>query len=123
MKRIALSMFIAVALSASATAGEWVDLFNGKNLNGWIQKNGTATYRIEGDAITGKTNEGSPNSFLCTKKLYGDFELEFEIEYVAQGNSGSFDIYVGGVNSTASRAFYIQTANSTIQKGKWKKNA
>ena len=31
-----------------------------ENLKGWIQKNGTATYRIEGDAITGKTNEGSP---------------------------------------------------------------
>tara|TARA_Y100001968_G_scaffold37624_2_gene28863 strand:+ start:1515 stop:2177 length:663 start_codon:yes stop_codon:yes gene_type:complete len=88
MKRIALSMFIAVALSASATAGEWVDLFNGKNLNGWIQKNGTATYRIEGDAITGKTNEGSPNSFLCTKKLYGDFELEFEVKVSNQLNSG-----------------------------------
>ena len=73
-------MFIAVALSASLSAGEWTNLFNGKNLNGWIQKNGTATYRIEGDAITGKTNEGSPNSFLCTKKLYGDLSCNLKLK-------------------------------------------
>ena len=88
MKRLALSMFIAVALSASLSAAEWTNLFNGKNLKGWIQKNGTATYRIEGDAITGKTDEGSPNSFLCTKKLYGDFELQFEVKVANELNSG-----------------------------------
>ena len=88
MKRLALSMFIAVALSTSLSAAEWTNLFNGKNLKGWIQKNGTATYRIEGDAITGKTNEGSPNSFLCTKKLYGDFELQFEVKVANELNSG-----------------------------------
>ena len=88
MKRFALSMILAVAVSSTLSAGEWVNLFNGKNLNNWIQKNGTATYRIEGDAITGKTNEGSPNSFLCTKKLYGDFELEFEVKVSNELNSG-----------------------------------
>ncbi len=88
MKRFALSMFLAIAVSSTLSAGEWVNLFNGKNLKNWIQKNGTATYRIEGDAITGKTSEGSPNSFLCTKKLYADFELEFEVKVSNELNSG-----------------------------------
>ena len=88
MKRFALSIFLAVAVSSTLSAEEWVNLFNGKNLNNWIQKNGTATYRIEGDAITGKTTEGSPNSFLCTKKLYADFELEFEVKVSNELNSG-----------------------------------
>ena len=65
-----------------------VDLFNGKNLDGWTQRNGTATYRVEGDAIVGKTAEGSPNSFLCTDKLYGDFELKFEVKLDSRLNSG-----------------------------------
>ena len=66
----------------------FVDLFNGKNLEGWTQRNGTATYQIEGDSIVGKTSEGSPNSFLCTDKLYGDFELKFEVKVDSALNSG-----------------------------------
>jgi hypothetical protein len=57
----------------------WVPLFDGKTTNGWIQKNGTATYYVEDGAIVGKTTKGSPNSFLCTEQEYGDFELEFEV--------------------------------------------
>jgi len=64
------------------------ELFNGKNLDGWTQRNGTATYRIEGEAIVGKTSDGSPNSFLCTDKLYGDFELTFEVKVDDALNSG-----------------------------------
>ena len=72
----------------SAAAADWVELFNGKNLDNWIQKNGTATYRVEGDTIVGKTTEGSPNSFLCTPRDYGDFELEFEVKVDNALNSG-----------------------------------
>ena len=53
----------------------WIDLFDGKSLDGWTQRNGTATYRVEEGTIIGKTTEGSPNSFLCTDKQYGDFRL------------------------------------------------
>ncbi len=63
-------------------------LFNGRNLEGWVQRNGTATYRVEGDAIVGKTSEGSPNSFLATARDYGDFELMFEVKVDDQLNSG-----------------------------------
>ena len=45
-------------------------------------KNGTASYRVQNGAIFGKTNEGSPNSFLCSNKLYGDFELHFEVKLI-----------------------------------------
>ncbi|MCA9170718.1 MAG: DUF1080 domain-containing protein [Planctomycetales bacterium] len=75
--------------AADATSdGDFVDLFNGKNLDGFTQRNGTATYRVEGDSIVGKTSEGSPNSFLCTDKLYGDFELTFDVKVDPQLNSG-----------------------------------
>ena len=36
----------------------------------------------------GKTNEGSPNSFLCTDRDYADFELEFEVKVADNLNSG-----------------------------------
>lgn len=66
----------------------WTSIFNGKNLDGWTQRNGTATYRVKDGAVVGKTAQGSPNSFLCTKKDYGDFELTFEVQVDEGLNSG-----------------------------------
>ena len=78
---IVIAVLLALALSMIARADDegWVPLFDGKTMNGWIQKNGMATYRVEDGAIVGKTTKGSPNSFLCTEKEYDDFELEFEV--------------------------------------------
>lgn len=59
--------------------GDWIALFDGETLNGWVQKNGTATYEVEDGAIVGTTAPGSPNSFLCTFNEFGDFELAFEV--------------------------------------------
>lgn len=66
----------------------WIELFNGNDLTGWRQRNGTATYRVEEAAILGKTADGSPNSFLCTEKEFGDFELTFEVHCDPELNSG-----------------------------------
>ncbi len=84
-----LMVCLSVLTSAAAAAEEgWVSLFDGKTLNGWAQRNGTATYRVEDGAVVGKTSEGSPNSFLCTTKDYGDFELKFEVKVDDRLNSG-----------------------------------
>ncbi|MFG0263191.1 MAG: DUF1080 domain-containing protein, partial [Novipirellula sp. JB048] len=60
----------------------------GKDLSGWHQRNGTATFRVEDESIVGRTSEGSPNSFLCTDKHYGDFELTFDVKLDSPLNSG-----------------------------------
>ena len=67
---------------------KYTPIFDGKTLKGWTQLNGTATYRVENNAIVGKTKEGSPNSFLCTDKLYGNFDLKFEVKVDNGLNSG-----------------------------------
>ena len=72
-------LFLTLIITATAFAGDWVDLFDGKTLDGWTIQSGFATYRVEDGAIVGTTAKGSPNSFLCTDKDYGDFILEFEI--------------------------------------------
>ena len=63
-------------------------MFNGKTLAGWTQKNGYATYSVVENVILGTTASGSPNSFLCSVKEYGDFELEFEVKVSNELNSG-----------------------------------
>ena len=72
----------------SICANGWVDLFDGETLNGWVQRNGYATYRVEDGAIVGRTSTGSPNSFLCTTTHFGNFELEFEVKVDDELNSG-----------------------------------
>ncbi|HUG17866.1 MAG TPA: family 16 glycoside hydrolase, partial [Planctomycetaceae bacterium] len=83
----AMLMLSACWLSAADPAG-WTQLFDGKTLTGWTQKNGTAKYEVVDGTVKGTTSEGSPNSFLCTDKLYGDFELEFEVKVHDKLNSG-----------------------------------
>lgn len=85
--RMAMAMAAGVAALARAEAG-WVNVFDGATLNGWTQVNGSATCWVENGAIVGRTTEGSPNSFLCTAKEYGDFELEFEVRGDDGLNSG-----------------------------------
>ena len=64
---------------ADAASG-WVELFDGKTLDGWTQRNGTAEYAVIDGTIQGTTKKGSPNSFLCSDRFYGDFELEFDVK-------------------------------------------
>ncbi len=75
-------------LPLGAMAQEWQSLFNGKSLSGWVQRNGKAKYSVENGTIVGRTVYGTPNSFLCTKKNYGDFILEFEFRMDNSLNSG-----------------------------------
>jgi len=65
-----------------------VPLFDGKTLNGWEIKNGSATYQAIDGMIVGTTAKGSPNSFLCTTRDYGDFILEFDVKVDPVLNSG-----------------------------------
>lgn len=92
MKKLITAVTMTVALVQGAIAQEskpdWVTIFDGETLNGWTQLNGTATYEVVDATIVGQTAEGSPNSFLCTDRQYGDFELEFEVKCDKALNSG-----------------------------------
>jgi hypothetical protein len=68
--------------------GPWIDLFNGENLEGWVQKSGHAIYEAKDNMIIGTTVANTDNSFLCTDKIYGDFILEMEVMVDTALNSG-----------------------------------
>jgi hypothetical protein len=85
----ALGVLTAVsALPAADSEEGWVDLFNGKDLDGWVQRGGKAKYRAEDKQIVGTSVPNTPNSFLCTKKDYADFILELEFKVQDGLNSG-----------------------------------
>jgi quinoprotein glucose dehydrogenase len=67
---------------------DWIQLFDGKTLNGWVHMNGSHTFVVEDGAIVGRTVEGSVNSFLCSLREFDDFELELETYIDPLTNSG-----------------------------------
>lgn len=56
----------------------WVNLFDGKTIEGWTRRGGAANFVVEDATIVGNTVVGEPNSFLCTNKNYKNFELQLE---------------------------------------------
>ncbi len=69
-------------------ADTWTELFNGKNLDGWVQRGGLAEYKVEDGTIVGISTINTPNTFLCTPRDYSDFILEYEFKIDPQLNSG-----------------------------------
>ena len=78
----------STAPTATGTAADAIELFDGKTLAGWTRRGGEAEYRVEDGAIVGRTRPGQRNSFLCTDRLFADFELTFEFQIDDEANSG-----------------------------------
>jgi len=87
-KNLSLTVLMLLSITAGASAAEWVDLFDGKTLDGWSVHSGYAAYGVEDGAIVGTAVKGSPNTFLCTNEQYDDFVLEFEVKCAPKLNSG-----------------------------------
>ena len=82
-----LTLLFVLPLNLFAQDG-WRDLFNGENLDGWIQRNGEAIYFVEDGAIVGEAVMNTPNSFLTTDRDYGNFILEYDVLLDTRVNSG-----------------------------------
>lgn len=67
----------------------FVNLYNGKNLDGWTPRGGTCTFEASGESIIGTCVKGSPNTYLSTdRENYGDFIFTAELKWAVDGNSG-----------------------------------
>ena len=82
---ISLGMFVCVGFGGEKN---FEDLFDGTSLDGWVQRGGKAKYEVVDGTIVGTAVPDTPNSFLCTKKNYGDFILELEFKVDPILNSG-----------------------------------
>jgi hypothetical protein len=63
-----------------------IDLFNGKDLAGWVNEGG-ANFKVVNGVIT--VDQG-PSSWLRTEVEYTNYELNLEYKTTADGNSGVF---------------------------------
>jgi len=90
MRHFKLAVIALTTLAASSLLAQdgWVNLFNGKNLDGWAEHSGKAKYTVEAGVLTGESVSDSGNSFLCTTQTFENFELEVEYKCDALLNSG-----------------------------------
>ncbi|MGH9161433.1 MAG: family 16 glycoside hydrolase [Vicinamibacteraceae bacterium] len=74
----------------STGASDWIELFDGSSLDGWVHMNGAHNFTVEDGAIVGRTVESSAsmNSFLCSLQEFDDFQLELETTIDRITNSG-----------------------------------
>jgi hypothetical protein len=81
------------------------ELYNGKNLDGWIRRGDPATsWRAEGDTIVGAADaRARAHGFLATEREYGDFILDLDFKVDPRFRAGiqvrsmSYPEYYGGV--------------------------
>jgi hypothetical protein len=94
MKHVSAAFTTLVILSALTIAQqrpsgrEWISLFNGKDLSGWIQI-GKEKWVVQDGTIYG---EGVTDQYgyLMTQKDYKDFDLSLRFKCEADGNSGVY---------------------------------
>ncbi len=85
------TILIALALIAVQTmsAQESIHLFNGKDLDGWVNHGDEKWYVEDGELIC-ESGPKAEYGYLSTKEFYQDFELTLEFKQEADGNSGVF---------------------------------
>lgn len=87
--RILTTVLCVVGASVCVADDGFVDLFDGKTLDGWVNVNGApSTWRAEDGMIR---TTGKPICVLRTEKMYENFILEMEwMHHNPKGNAGLF---------------------------------
>ncbi|MEM7230695.1 MAG: DUF1080 domain-containing protein [Planctomycetota bacterium] len=91
---IAALAFTLPTLAQDDSFGEWITLFNGKDLTGWQnakphsgRHKGPNRWTVDNGSLT---NISRGVNDICTIDEYGDYELEIEYKIGPKGNSGVY---------------------------------
>ncbi len=88
LKAIAILIILSSCNQTKKNTTPWVSLFDGKTLNGWSKIGGDATYEVKDGSIVGTSTLNTPNTFLRSERIFGDFILELEYKVDPKLNSG-----------------------------------
>ncbi len=82
------ALLLLTASTAFAQNAPWRSLTPEELLSTWRVTGGQATYRVDDRELVGQSVLRTPNSWLVSGDLYGDFILEFEAKTHPKLNSG-----------------------------------
>jgi hypothetical protein len=107
---------VAALWAAPAAHGGDKTFFNGKNLDGWeglIEE----YWSVKDGAIVGASPKGLKfNTFLCTKKKYKDFEMQFEVRLKGGGGNSGVQVRSKIINE---KTFAVGGPQADIGAGYW----
>jgi len=91
MQRIAcvvlcIGAFISCSSTKTNLSNQYVNLFNGKNLDGWIGNK--QSYKVTNGVIEIDPAGGGSGGNLYTEKQYSNFKFEFEFKLTPGANNG-----------------------------------
>ena len=89
MKKLIVFAFLSVLVTKTVSAQETKDLFNGKDLDGWVV-HGEEKWYVENGELICESGPKAEYGYLSTKDFYKNFELTLEFKQEANGNSGVF---------------------------------
>ena len=75
--------------TASPAPG-WIQLFDGKTMDGWTPSNDNVNWRVEDGALVADKSKGKGGNHLVTKNSYKDHEIYAEFWTSDDANSGIF---------------------------------
>ncbi|MCI0379385.1 MAG: DUF1080 domain-containing protein [Gemmataceae bacterium] len=90
---LGLSAFLSTSRAGEKKTGDWVPIFNGRDLDGWKISYGgkgnaqNSTWKVEGGVIVG---DGEVSHLFSPRGDYENFEVKAEILINDKGNSGFY---------------------------------
>lgn len=88
-KKMLLLSLLGVLQFGCASSSDTINLFNGENLDGWIN-HGEEKWYVENGELVCESGPKAQYGYLSTDKYFDDFELNLEFLQEANGNSGVF---------------------------------
>lgn len=82
-------LLVVVACTLGYGQEDTISLFNGENLDGWIN-HGEEKWYVENGELICESGPKAEYGYLGTEKYYKNFELTLEFKQESDGNSGVF---------------------------------
>ncbi len=89
MKQNLLVLLAILAFQMGNSQETTIDLFNGQNLDGWVN-HGEEKWYVENGLLICESGPKAQYGYLSTEKFYKNFELTLEFKQENDGNSGVF---------------------------------
>jgi hypothetical protein len=89
MKNTLSALLIILLFQANNAQETAINLFNGENLEGWIN-HGTEKWYVENGELVCESGPDKAYGYLSTKDFYKNFELTVQFKQENNGNSGIF---------------------------------
>lgn len=109
---IVLILLIFTLVSCKDRQNEWIDLFNGKDLNGWTAAESPSSFRIEEGTLVCSGARG--HLFYNTNEPFKNFELVAEIKTLPYANSGIYFHTEFQENNWPEKGYEVQVNNTHI---------